>query len=134
MKKTMINQPNTPIGMSLRPNPQEEEVRRQRAYAAHQARQAQMARAVQAPTKLASGGNGKDTWGENNTCLGLKLLCGGLGLVILVLLIILIVKFVVKPGSSSSGSASSSPPSSGSGLPLSLEGGGFGMESMMSTE
>lgn len=83
---------------------------------------------VAAPVRL---GQQTSPWGTQDTCMGLKILCGALGLVIVVLVVVLIIKMVAKPKAVT---ASASSPSSDSQLPMSLQGGfHFGDESLMST-
>ena len=79
-----------------------------------------------------------DPWGEGGTGLGLKIMCGALGLIIVILLVIMIVKMVNHNNNSSSSSSSRSTDLSSQGsqdqLPMSLQGGMmFADESFMST-
>lgn len=81
-----------------------------------------------------------DPWGEGGTGLGLKIMCGVLGLIIVILLVIMIVKMINQnSGSGSSGSSSGrstglSSSESQDQLPMSLQGGMmFADESFMST-
>ena len=70
-----------------------------------------------------------DPWGQGGTCLGLKILCGGLGLVVVILIVVLVIKMVHKKGE-----VGSSSPSQDSNLPMSIQGGfHFADESLMST-
>ena len=110
-------------------SPEEEEQRRQRL--------AQASRPVSAPapTALAKGGigGGGNPWGENKTCLGLKILCGCLGAVVLILVVVLIVKMVHRGGDSQA--LVRSPAAGDDQLPMSLAGGFDPMgESLLSTE
>ena len=76
--------------------------------------------------KLAKAPN--NPWGNNNECLGLKIVCGVLGLIVIILIVVLVVKMVShkKPSMAS--------PSQDSDLPMSLQGGfNFANESLMST-
>lgn len=93
-----------------------------------------------------------DPWGKNNTCLGLKILCGSFALLVVILIIVLIVHMAKKSNNVSGASGASgyhaigaphsahsahSVPSAQSAqssvLPLSLSGG-FENESLMSTD
>jgi hypothetical protein len=122
-----FNPMNTPRPNMFGPNHMdEEELRRQRLIQARK-----MAPSV--PVSLAAGGgddNPSNPWGENKTCMGLKILCGGLGLIIVILIIVLIIKMVHKaPAQTSAASPGDSQ------LPMSLAGGFDPMgESLLSTE
>jgi hypothetical protein len=100
-------------------NPDDEETRRRRVNTP-------LPPATIYPTQLAQ--DSSDTWGANNTCTGLKILCGVFGAIVLALVIVLIVKM-------SRGDAQSASRSPGqSQLPMSLAGGFDPMgESLMST-
>ena len=67
-------------------------------------------------------------WGNNNECLGLKIVCGVLGLIVVILIVVLVIKMV---GHKKTAMTS---PSQDSDLPMSLQGGfNFANESLMST-
>ncbi len=126
----------------MHPYQEEEEKRRitRAAYAKEMQLRAQMAQTrpgtssmpsmpgVPNPVNLAQQ---TDLWGENNTGMGLKIMCGVLGLIIIVLVIVLILKLVHHKGQGQTSQVSSGD----SQLPMSLQGGGFGFtgESLMST-
>ena len=82
-------------------------------------------------TKMLQDSSGKPSnpWGQGNTCLGLKILCAGLGALVVILVVILIIKMV----HSGKQHAQTSRMSSGdSQLPMSLVGG-FMDDSLLST-
>ena len=121
MNSYMYQAPLQPRNVPMRRSMKEEEEEQKRLSAKAQSR-------VAAPVRL---GQQTSPWGTQDTCMGLKILCGALGLVIVVLVVVLIIKMVAKPKAVT---ASASSPSSNSQLPMSLQGGfHFGDESLMST-
>ena len=123
----MMNSNFYPINtMTSRPVDDEEEARRRRA-----AQSKPVVAAEPAPTRVRLAAQGGNMWGSDGACLGLKILCGALGLVIVVLIVVLVVKMVAHKKGPATGSPS---PSQDSQLPMSLQGGfHFGDESLMST-
>lgn len=132
---------NTPFGSrnfpfappQMYPSPQEEEERRRihaKKMALAQTQPAPVLEPIQ-PVKLAQQ---SDPWGEGSTCIGLKILCGVMGLIVVVLVIVLIIKLVHHKGQGGLGQTSQASPGN-SQLPMSLQGGGFDFanESLMST-
>jgi len=114
----------------MNPFQDEEETRRRIAHAKKMQFQAQakpVVPTVPAPVNLAV--STTDPWGEGGTGIGLKILCGVLGLIVVVLVVVLIVKLVHHKGQTSQVSPGDSQ------LPMSLQGGGFdfGNASLMST-
>lgn len=125
-KPGMMNSNFYPLNtMRSRPVDEEEERRRR-------AEQSKPVVAMEpAPTRVRLAAQGGNMWGDNGSCLGLKILCGALGLVIVVLIVVLVIKMVAHKKGPVTGSAS---PSQDSELPMSLQGGfHFGDESLMST-
>lgn len=77
-------------------------------------------------------GQQPNPWGQDGSCLGLKILCGVLGLLVVVLLIVLIVKMVHKDKGAGGSAMPSSP--AASQMSTSLQGGfDFQDASLMST-
>ena len=68
--------------------------------------------------RLGDGGAPPNPWGIDGSCLGLKILCGGLGLIIVILVVVLIVRMTHKGDSSQ---LAAQPAQS-----MSIQGGGFG--------
>lgn len=113
--------------MAPRPIDDEDELRRR----AVQSKSKRAVNTVSAPVRLAAQ---SDPWGKDGTCLGLKILCGALGLVIVVLIVVLVIKMVAHKGGQPGQTASSASSSQDSQLPMSIQGGfHFGDESLMST-
>lgn len=116
-----FNQPSAPIGMRL---PSEEEKRRmmmmQRPTPPPQPVQPPIQQIQQTQLKQ------DHPWGQGQECIGLKILLGVFALIIVVLVIVMIVRMTKKKVAAP---APASPPT----LPMSLAGGGFDMESLMST-
>ena len=123
-KPGIMNSNFYPINtMNSRPTDEEEERRRA-------AQSKATALAAPAPTRVRLAQQ-SSPWGTDSTCLGLKIMCGALGLIIVVLIVVLVVKMVAHKKGPVTGSAS---PSQDSQLPMSLQGGfHFGDESLMST-
>ena len=112
------------------PPTHEEEEKRRRMIEAQRihAASSQKTHMVTAPVNL--GQTQSNPWGEGGTCLGLKILCGAMGLIVVVLVIVLIIKLVHHKGQAQTSASSSGD----SQLPMSLQGGfDFGGESLMST-
>ena len=126
MNSYMYQAPLQHMNVAMRGSMKEEEEKEQKRLSA--TAPSTVAAPVAAPVRL---GQQTSPWGTQDTCMGLKILCGALGLVIVVLVVVLVIKMVAKPKGVS---ASASSPSSDSQLPMSLQGGfHFGDESLMST-